>query len=144
MKTKTLPPKSEQGLRYNDGKPMFECLEPEASREEALVLTDGAREYGKFNWMKGLPFTETLGSLFRHANAIARGEDRDPKSGRLHSAHIMANARFLTYFMLNYEKYAQFDDRPGCTQSDALNEILDNFEKSHRDNETTRNEKVPF
>lgn len=144
---------TEQGKRFNAGKIMMECIDPWASKELAEVLTVGARDYGKFNWMKGLSFTETIGALKRHLTELELGNDVDTKSGRLHAAHVMANAMFLTRFLLERERYRRFDDRPGVNDAPAPSRKtpLENFSVNvGRDNDETRDyrasnmEEVPF
>lgn len=88
-------------IKYDDGKVMLQCIDPLAELELGEVLTFGAREYGENNWREGFVYSRVVGALRRHLNAFLRGEDRDPKSGRLHTAHIMACSMFLTNFQLS-------------------------------------------
>jgi len=60
----------------------------------AMVLTSGAAEYEDNNWRHVDP-ERFIGAAHRHLNARSQGEHWDPKSGLLHSAHLMANAMFL-------------------------------------------------
>ena len=55
-----------------------------------------------------MKWSNILSSLERHFVAIKKGQDYDEETGLLHSAHIMANAAFLTEF---YKIYPQGDDR---------------------------------
>jgi 5'(3')-deoxyribonucleotidase len=96
------------GLRYDSDKVRHDLLPPNAINELAKVLTFGAKKYAPNNWMKGIKWSRIIGPLKRHLNAIERGEDYDPETVLLHSAHIMCNAAFLTEY---YKIYPQGDDR---------------------------------
>ncbi len=61
------------------------------------VAEHGAVKYEPWNWSKGLSRVQLLGSLLRHAFAYLRGEDRDKKSGLLHTDHILWNAVTLSH-----------------------------------------------
>jgi 5'(3')-deoxyribonucleotidase len=97
------------GLRFNQGKARYDLIPAYAQHQYALVLTKGAEKYAERNWEKGMPWSKILSSLERHLYAIKRGEDYDPETGLLHSAHIMCNAAFLTEY---YKIFPQGDDRP--------------------------------
>jgi hypothetical protein len=97
------------GLRYNQGKTRYDLLPAISIDELARVLTRGAEKYAERNWEKGMKWTTVLASLERHLYAIKRGEDYDPESGLLHSAHVMCNAMFLTEY---YTTHPEYDDRP--------------------------------
>lgn len=98
-----------EGLRYNSGKTRYDLIPPHAQEEYAKILTKGAEKYAARNWEKGMSWTSVMASLERHLAAFKRGEDRDPESGLLHTAHVMCNAAFLTEY---YTIYPQGDDRP--------------------------------
>lgn len=99
----------DKGLRYNEGKTRHDLTPPFAQEQYARVLTRGAEKYAERNWERGMAWSKVLASLERHLQAVKRGEDFDQESGLLHSAHIMANAAFLTEY---YRIYPQGDDRP--------------------------------
>lgn len=63
----------------------------------ARVAEFGAKKYGPWNWAKGLPRVQLLGSLLRHAFAYLRGEDYDRETGLLHADHILWNAAALCH-----------------------------------------------
>lgn len=98
-----------KGLRYNKGKLRYDLKPPFAEQEYVRVLTVGAEKYADRNWEHGMAWSNVLASLERHLAAVKRGEDYDKETGILHSAHIMANAAFLTEY---YKIYPQGDDRP--------------------------------
>lgn len=95
-------------IRYNEGKTRYDLVPTFAHEQLAKTLTVGADKYGDVNWRKGLSWSSMLGSLERHLVAIKKGEDYDPETGLLHSAHLMCNAAFLTEY---YKIYPQGDDR---------------------------------
>jgi hypothetical protein len=97
-----------EALRYNDGKLRYDLLHPYAIEQLAEIFTFGAKKYAPNNWQKGMPWSKILASLKRHLAAIERGEDYDPESGLLHSAHVEWNAHALTAY---YKIYPQGDDR---------------------------------
>ena len=97
------------GLRYNAGKLRYDLVPAYAQEQYVKVLSAGAQKYAERNWEAGMPWSAVLASLKRHLAAIERGEDRDPETGELHSAHLMCNAAFLTEY---YQIYPQGDDRP--------------------------------
>lgn len=88
------------GLKFDADKPDMSLLPAEALIEVSRVFTMGKTKYGAWNWAKGIVYTRILAAILRHTMAIMRGEDRDPESGLLHSAHIATNALFLTHFQL--------------------------------------------
>ncbi|MEN0039837.1 MAG: dATP/dGTP diphosphohydrolase domain-containing protein [Pseudomonadota bacterium] len=63
----------------------------------ARVAEHGAQKYEPWNWTKGLPRVQLLGSLLRHTFAYLRGEARDRDSGLSHADHILWNAAALVH-----------------------------------------------
>lgn len=79
-----------------DGKAPLDYLEPACDAGEARVLKGGADKYGRRNYRDTeMLWTTYLGSMRRHLNALALGEDIDPESGEHHLSHIRANAAVL-------------------------------------------------
>jgi 5'(3')-deoxyribonucleotidase len=105
-----------QGLRFNKGKTRHDLIPAFAQEQYAKVLTKGAEKYAERNWEKGMAWSKIISSLERHLQAIKSGEDYDPETGLLHSAHVMCNAAFLTEY---YKIYPQGDDRPHNYLSNA-------------------------
>lgn len=89
---------SERGTKYNSGKPKMSLIPSRAEIEEAYVWTMGESKYGKYNWTKGIPFSEILDALHRHYTAYKSGQTVDPESGRTHMAHIRCCAAMLIEF----------------------------------------------
>lgn len=98
------------GTRHNSGKPRISLvLEARTAVEGAAdILGDGLGEYGRGNWRKGLMRTELIDSLSRHLAAYAAGQDRDPKTGKLHVDYITCNALFMAEM---HRTHPHLDDR---------------------------------
>lgn len=98
------------GTRHNSGKPRISLvLEAQHAVEGAAdILGGGLLEYGRGNWRKGLMRTEVIDSLSRHITAYAAGQDRDPKTGKLHVDYITCNALFLAEL---HRTHPHLDDR---------------------------------
>lgn len=97
------------GYKADTAKLRMELIDPYAMEGLADVLTFGAAKYGDRNWEKGIEWTRIFGSIERHLNAIKKGEDYDPESGKLHADHLLTNAMFLSRF---YRTHRYMDDRP--------------------------------
>lgn len=86
-------------MRENKGKSPLSWVPRSLAEAVAQVLYRNSDEaggrYPRNNWRKGLPWSETLDSLMRHANAIADGEDIDPEDGLPHIFKVATNAAFL-------------------------------------------------
>lgn len=104
--------KSDEAIRYDSDKPMWNLLDWEFIHEVVLVLTKGASKYSPENWKKGMSFSRPLNSLIRHVYSWWRGENNDPETGCSHLAHACANLIFLFRYTIDKEKYGDFDDRP--------------------------------
>lgn len=97
-----------KGLKFDNEKPRTELVDADAILELARVLTFGAKKYAANNWRNGIEFSRVIGAALRHIYAIQQGEDRDPETGLLHSAHAMCELMFLTNF---YKSHPELDDR---------------------------------
>lgn len=96
------------GLKFDDGKPRMDLIDPEFLEDMGAVLGYGAKKYAQHNWRNGLHVSRTIAAIYRHLGAINRGEDRDPESGHLHSAHLGVNVQFLNWMIKNKP---EMDDR---------------------------------
>jgi hypothetical protein len=124
----------DKGLRYNVGKTRYDLAPAFAQEQYVKVLTKGSEKYAERNWEKGMKWSKVLASLERHLAAVKRGEDFDPETGLLHSAHIMCNAAFLTEY---YKIYPQGDDRPHSYLQDIkigldIDEVLTHWLKAYK------------
>lgn len=92
------------GTKYDDEKPRFDLIPPDAELWIAKVLAYGAKKYAENNWT-GLEVSRVIAALKRHLNAIERGENIDHGeggSGMPHYAHVATNAMFLCHLLENY------------------------------------------
>lgn len=99
-------PKSEGGIKHDQGKPGLHLLPVECLEEIAKVLDFGSKKYDSWNWSKGFRWSRLYGSTLRHLFAHMRGESKDPETGLSHLSHAGCNILFLIY----HELYELGDD----------------------------------
>ncbi len=84
--------------KFDQGKPRFDLIDPQFELDLANVMAHGAQKYEANSWQTVPDATNRYrAALRRHLNAIELGELIDPDSGLPHTAHISANAMFLSY-----------------------------------------------
>ena len=90
---------TEKGVKLDTGKGEFSLLLSgcaNALSKVVDVLTFGAKKYTRNGWQTvddaERRYTD---ALYRHMNAIHKGEHLDPESGLSHRAHVATNAMFL-------------------------------------------------
>lgn len=98
-------------MKYDEDKPPFALLPPEALEEIVKVFGHGAKKYGPHNWRQDLhttSYSRTYSSIHRHLNAFWQREDVDPESQLLHLAHAASQIMIL----ITQSKFGQnMDDR---------------------------------
>ena len=88
------------GMKFDGGKPRWSLMMqglPKFLEGVAKVLTFGAGKYAAHSW-RGVPegYERYRDALYRHLNAIERGETHDPESGLPHWYHVGCNVGFCT------------------------------------------------
>lgn len=95
----THPAGQSKDLKFDAGKPRWSLLMrglAAALGGVVAVLTFGAKKYAAHSW-RNVPNGEEryLDALYRHLDALQRGEKTDPESGLSHWSHVATNALFL-------------------------------------------------
>lgn len=89
-------PNPKAARAVSDGKAPLQFLEAVCNPGEARVLAGGAAKYGRRNFtLTEMRWSTYIGSMRRHLDALASGEDLDPESGEHHLSHLRANAAVL-------------------------------------------------
>ena len=84
----------EPPLKYDEGKPRFDLIDPNWELEVAKGVTHGAEKYSAYNW-QNLPKEKIIAALRRHINAVERGELIDADSGLDHTTLASCELMFL-------------------------------------------------
>lgn len=84
------------GVKYDDGKTLYNLIPPLAHEAHAEVLTFGAKKYAPDNWRK-VPDAKQryMNAAFRHLHAHRKGDFLDEESNQPHLAHAMACLSFV-------------------------------------------------
>lgn len=97
-----------QGIKHDQGKLEWHLLPLSCFRGVVRVLMFGAKKYAKWNWTKGMPWSQTYNATLRHLDAFMSGEEIDPETGESHLDHAMCCLMFLRH---HYEHHKHLDDR---------------------------------
>lgn len=106
------------GNKHDNDKIRMDLVPVEALTGMADILTDGAHEYGEYNWAEGLDYSRVYAALQRHLIDFWRGEDIDPKSGKHHLDHAACELAFLQTYVC-HKRYEKHDDRPSYGESEV-------------------------
>lgn len=90
-----------EAIKHDHAKPEYHLLPSDALEAAGRVLKAGAEKYEAHNWRKGMAWSRLFNSTMRHMWAFWGGEDRDPETGELHIAHVLANVLFLASYQIN-------------------------------------------
>lgn len=99
---------SNEGRKFDQGKPMLALLPFAALEEVGQVLTYGSKKYDPHNWRAGMAWSRLISACLRHIFAFVRGEDKDPETGLSHLAHACCCLLFLIEYT---STRSEFDDR---------------------------------
>lgn len=99
-----------KGLRYNSGKLRWRNIPRFMLRGLVQVGMFGETKYETWNFLKGLPVSDTIDSLERHLDAITdpNQSDVDEESQLNHLYHVAWNALVAAYMI---ENRPDLDDR---------------------------------
>lgn len=75
-------------------------VDPMALEALGRVSGFGATKYERGNYLRGYDWSLSVDALYRHFLAFQAGEDRDPESGELHTAHVAWHGLALCSFTL--------------------------------------------
>lgn len=106
-----------EGRKDDNEKARMDLLPPDVLLEVARVLTFGAKKYAPRNWEKGIAYGRVIAGALRHIMAIMQGEDRDPETGLMHSAHAICCMMFLCGYQLR--QMPELDDRNWLADHEA-------------------------
>lgn len=98
------------GKRHNKGKLRWRNIPLFLVRPLVKVGQMGEVKYGTYNFLNGLPVSDTIDSMMRHLDAFLDPEqsDYDDESGLHHCSHIAWNALVVLYHL---ETRPELDDR---------------------------------
>jgi hypothetical protein len=74
----------------------------EAMQRVINVWVLGEQKYARFNWMKGMAWSEVVNSAQRHIIAMYNGHSFDAESKEHHAAHLICNAMMLVHYVVHY------------------------------------------
>lgn len=89
--------KNEEFIKFDTNKPQLSLIKPSFINNLGLVLTQGAKKYGKNNWKTCDNIDRYKDALYRHWMSYLSGEKFDKESGFSHLHHIAANTMFLDH-----------------------------------------------
>lgn len=102
---------SQEGVKFDEGKPSMSLLPSKPLVEVAKVLDYGKRKYAAHNWRQGIDYSRLYSATQRHLSSWNENEDIDDESKLNHLAHAACDILFLLEYELNKQKYSKFDDR---------------------------------
>jgi hypothetical protein len=94
------------GIKFDDDKPDYSLLPPNALDDVVKVLTIGAKKYDRDNWKKLDDINNRyFAAAQRHMWALRRNEELDSETGIHHAAHAICCMMFLLeFYYLQKEK----------------------------------------
>jgi len=94
------------GIKFDDNKPDYSLIPPNALEDAVKVLTIGAKKYERLNWKKLDNIDDRyFAAAQRHLWALKKGETFDDETGIHHGAHAICCMMFLVeYYYLQTDK----------------------------------------
>ena len=90
---------SHGGIKFDDDKPDYSLIPPNALEDAVKVLTIGAKKYDRHNWKKlDNIYDRYFAAAQRHLWALQKGETFDEETGIHHGAHAICCIMFLVEF----------------------------------------------
>ena len=87
------------GIKFDDDKPDYSLIPPNALEDAVKVLTIGAKKYDRHNWKKLDNIDDRyFAAAQRHLWALQKGETFDKETGIHHGAHAICCMMFLVEF----------------------------------------------
>ena len=87
------------GIKFDDNKPDYSLVPPNALDDVVKVLTIGAKKYARHNWKKLDNIDDRyFAAAQRHMWALMKDEELDPETGIHHAAHAICCMMFLLEF----------------------------------------------
>lgn len=110
---------SDTGARYNNGKLRWRNVPMFMFEDIIKVGQFGEAKYTTFNFLKGLPMSDTLDSLKRHLNSFESPyeSDFDEESKINHLSHVAWNAIVALHM---YKHRPDLDDRYKLPESNVI------------------------
>lgn len=93
----------------NRGDVDYTVVCPAALRSLARTMAEGAKKYGKHNWTKGIPNSNSLNHAMAHLQEYLEGDRSED-----HLGHALANIQFIIHF----------NDNCSCRQGFELLEAI--------------------
>lgn len=88
------------GIKFDDNKPDYSLIPPNALEDVVKVLTIGAKKYERHNWKKLDNIDDRyFAAAQRHLWALQRGETFDDETGIHHGAHAIC---CIMFYVENY------------------------------------------
>ena len=105
---------SEEGKKFDAGKPRYDLIPVVPLRGVADVLTMGADKYGDNNWRDGIRWSRMFAAVLRHMYAFWKGEEIDDESGLSHLSHAACGLLMLEEYRLKHRSYDDRADKEGA------------------------------
>ena len=87
------------GIKFDEDKPDYSLIPPNALEDAVKVLTIGAKKYDRHNWKKLDNINDRyFAAAQRHLWALQKGETFDKETGIHHGAHAICCIMFLVEF----------------------------------------------